>query len=519
MNKSFVWALVLALVVMATMTQALTLSARALKDEIINLPGAPKDLPFRHFSGYIDVEDEVGKASIFYWLVLAIKVDPATAPLTWWTNGGPGCSGLIGKLTENGPFQPQKDGTLALREFPWNDYSNIVFVEQPDVGFTNIHSHRGGAWNNEIVAERNSIFIKNFFERYPEFKKNPFFISSESMGGHYLPTLSNVLIRKEKELNIDYRGLFVGNPLIYMSFRDFGFARTLIDRQLVPFYPYGKAFIEKCIPDVNAPHVNPPVPPPSECWELEMQIRSYARKIDLYAMSFPKCVGDNGEVRSSLGEYGEHIARYFGKASRAYRGYSILEDFFTSSDDEVDNSIDLTPNDDVLTGLAGLGDLSQADELKGYFPTNYQPCEDSYATRFLNKPEVQDALHVQGKRSWSMCKNISYSQTSMNDSMIKFYKDNHQRSNGRVKSVIFSGNDDTMCSTIEAQMALFNGNLTMHSNPWRDVTLNGQLIGHRTDFDEVSFVTINSAGHMAPSTRPEHTYSLYNSFISGKWFN
>lgn len=504
MNKSVFLAFVLAFVVMVTMTHALTITPQALKDEIVNLPGAPANLPFRQFSGYIDVEDEHGSASIFYWLVTAIKVDPDTAPLTWWTNGGPGCSGLIGKLTENGPFQPMKDGTLALRDYPWNDYSNVVFVEQPEVGFTNVHRKNFSTWTNEIVAERNSNFIANFFKKFPQFAKNPFYISSESMGGHYLPTLSNVLIRKEKELNIDYRGLFVGNPLIYMPFRDFGFVRTLIDRQLVPFFPYGKEFIETCIPDVNAPHSNPPAPVPSRCWELEMTIRGYVRKIDLYSMSFPICVEGNGNLGTSLGEYGRHIAQSFANASRSYRGYSILDGIFDPLTEE------------ELQGQSQL--QSQEDgQLGDYFPTLYQACEGEYAGSWLNRKEVQAALHVQGNRYWSMCKNISYSNTSMNDSMIKFYKDNHQRSNGRVKSLIFSGNDDTMCSTIEAQMALFNSNLTMHANPWRDVILNGQLIGHRTDFDELSFVTINGGSHMCPSSRPEHTYSVYNSFITGKW--
>jgi hypothetical protein len=37
-----------------------------------------------------------------------------------WTNGGPGCSGLLGFLTEQGPFRPQQDGTLLPNDYAWN---------------------------------------------------------------------------------------------------------------------------------------------------------------------------------------------------------------------------------------------------------------------------------------------------------------------------------------------------------------------------------------------------------------
>ena len=76
---------------------------------------------------------------VFYWFVeAAAPIDPATAPLTLWTNGGPGCSGLFGLLEEMGPFRPTKDGgALAANPYSWNRLSNIVYVEVPvGVGFS-----------------------------------------------------------------------------------------------------------------------------------------------------------------------------------------------------------------------------------------------------------------------------------------------------------------------------------------------------------------------------------------------
>merc|ERR1719162_1123239 len=91
----------------------------ALKDEIHKLPGAPV-VPWRSFSGYIDVSasgEEKGTRQMFYWFVES-QSKPSEDPVVLWTNGGPGCTGLGGFLSEQGPFRAGKDGkTLDVNEF------------------------------------------------------------------------------------------------------------------------------------------------------------------------------------------------------------------------------------------------------------------------------------------------------------------------------------------------------------------------------------------------------------------
>lgn len=101
-------------------------TAEALKQEVLNLPGQPASYTARHFSGYIPVRG--GKRQLFFWFFESQR-SPATDPLVFWTSGGPGCSGIGGAFTENGPFRNTESGDLEL-----NDYGTSALDSREDVG-------------------------------------------------------------------------------------------------------------------------------------------------------------------------------------------------------------------------------------------------------------------------------------------------------------------------------------------------------------------------------------------------
>ncbi|KIH51523.1 serine carboxypeptidase [Ancylostoma duodenale] len=109
----------------------------------------------------------------------------STAPLLLWLNGGPGSSSVWGMLTENGPFRPNKDGKTL--------YENVY------------------SWNK--TADENYNALKDFFSIYPQYLRREFFVTGESYGGVYVPTLSRRILQGiyTQELPVNFKGIAIGN--------------------------------------------------------------------------------------------------------------------------------------------------------------------------------------------------------------------------------------------------------------------------------------------------------------------
>lgn len=154
----------------------------AKSDFIVSLPGLTYQPTFRQFSGYIPVSPT---RKIHYWYIESAS-NPINDPVIFWTNGGPGCSGLLGLGTEFGPFIFEKDGILTENPNSWNKIANILYVEQPaGVGFSTFESADDKMVDDKRAAVDNYELITQFFQRFPERLGNEFYVASESFGGHY----------------------------------------------------------------------------------------------------------------------------------------------------------------------------------------------------------------------------------------------------------------------------------------------------------------------------------------------
>ena len=74
----------------------------------------------------------------------------------------------------------------------------MLYVSQPKgVGFSYCEDLTDGACvNNDLTAAQDAYdFFTNWFDAFPEYKKNDFYLTAESYGGIYIPLFMQELIR------------------------------------------------------------------------------------------------------------------------------------------------------------------------------------------------------------------------------------------------------------------------------------------------------------------------------------
>ncbi|GAB5030423.1 serine carboxypeptidase ii-2 [Nannochloropsis oceanica] len=282
----------------------------ALADEIIlGLPGLTTPLNFRQFSGYLPITDT---KNIFYWYVEAEET-PDEAPLVFWTNGGPGCSGLFGLMNENGPFRPTADGkAVHLNPYSWNKVANMLFVEQPvTVGFSYTDNPEDLVFGDDQAALDNYLVILMFLNRYPHMRHRDLYLSGESYGGHYLPFLARFILDKNQEIqasaaaapsatataeetaalppslalhqSLNLRGFLVGNPSTDPVLQLIGQVDTLHSRHLLPPYLYER-WTALCASTPTVPHLGS-----TACVEVQREVLEAVSEYDVYSMGYPPC--------------------------------------------------------------------------------------------------------------------------------------------------------------------------------------------------------------------------------------
>ncbi|MBA0585677.1 hypothetical protein Gorai_016444 [Gossypium raimondii] len=188
-------------------------------DKINALPGQPEGVDFDQYAGYVMV-DPIADRALFYYFVESPQ-NSSDKPLVLWLNGGPGCSSLgYGAMLELGPFRVNKDGkTLYRNEYAWNKVANVIFLESPaGVGFS--YSNDSSDYTkvgDKRTTKDSYVFLINWLERFPQYKRRDFFITGESYAGHYVPQLAYYILSRNKNTNqtvINLKGIAIGNAWI-----------------------------------------------------------------------------------------------------------------------------------------------------------------------------------------------------------------------------------------------------------------------------------------------------------------
>jgi len=434
--------------------------------EIKDLPGLNSTINFKQYSGYLTV-DAKNARRLFYWFVES-QGTPSQDPVVLWLNGGPGCSSLAGFLTEHGPFRPNQDNTLSLNPFSWNKAANVLYLESPaGVGFSYSRNTDDYAFvGDKRTADDAYKALLEFFSEYPQFSKRPFYVSGESYGGHYVPTL----VQRIRQGNVEnpskpiaLKGFLVGNAWTSMP----------VDNAGAVFYWWTHALIS------------------DETYQNIMATCDFTNIGPL--------------VSGQFGKDPVACQQYLIQAYTAIAGINIYDIYV-----DVCNS-----NQKYIRQYANAGSPVHAAMLRvqEQITPPYQPCQENWMSNYLNLPAVRKAIHaLDTSYAWTECSNIiRYNYSDVEKSVIPLYQEFFATND--LKILVFSGDVDAIVPVTgtRAWIATLNQKVERKWAPW---TVGGQVGGFVTKYESFTFATVRQAGHMVPETQPERAFAMFSRFLA-----
>lgn len=108
----------------------------------------------------------------------------------------------------------QNSTSLLINPYSWNMKANVLYISSPGgVGFS--IDKRNLTNDDGTTAIDNYKALLEFFIKFPNLKKNDFYITGESYAGIYVPYLAYYIIQQNKlpnrEITINLKGIMVGN--------------------------------------------------------------------------------------------------------------------------------------------------------------------------------------------------------------------------------------------------------------------------------------------------------------------
>ncbi|XP_798670.2 lysosomal protective protein [Strongylocentrotus purpuratus] len=439
-------------------------------DEVTNLPGLKTQPTFRHYSGYLNAS---GEDRLHYWFVES-ENDPANDPVVLWMNGGPGCSSMDGMLSELGPFHVNNDGqSLYMNEFSWNKVANVIFLEAPaGVGYS-YNPSKEYATDDDKVSMGNYLALQSFFKKFPEYASNEFYVTGESYGGIYVPTLSLRILQGNATINM--KGFAVGNGITNFTTNSdslvyFAYYHGLIGLNL------WKGLNDKCCDGTYCVFTEST---DTGCLTLVRETLNIVYNIGLNTYSlYLDCYNGPSSVKSPL------LTRYQFDMQHALGHLPTQPPKYYQ------------PMSAILS-KSKLGVVPPCINVTG-------------VTAYLNLPAVRKALHIaEEATAWEICSALPYK--TIYATMYDTYKSILTQYRG----LVYNGDTDMACNFLGDEWFIESLNLKQKTDraPWK---LGDQIAGFVKEFEGLSLVTVKGSGHMVPQERPAQALKMITSFLQNK---
>lgn len=493
-------------------------TADAQSDLITSLPNLQGEMSSNMFSGYLTVNSG---NELFYWFIESQSPTQEQDPLVLWTNGGPGCSGLVGLLTEHGPYWVYDDLSLRANDYSWNKYANMLYIEQPyGVGYSVRSLGSNVVSGDEAAVSDIDALVRAFLVKYPKYQKNDFYLASESYGGHYVP-LSAQKILQNNDLgtmtpaSVNLKGFLVGNPLNKYSQNQEGFMHSLFGHGAIKKETHDK-WEQMCEDNEDAILYD------ANCESLYIDGYTQAKNLDFYALDYPNCVYDMTALEEKKDEHKLDTDKHFWTQRKIMHEQFKQRATKLLKDEELLHKHFANDKEKVKLFRSQVGSAIESNAVP------YVTCNEYYLEQYLNLDEVQTALHAKStlNSEWTHCANdvfAAWPLESWFNSMGDTYKDLVE--NYDINMLVYSGDNDAVCS-IQGTNKFFDhlGYSTDSTTDWKEWRFDGQVAGFQTRYlksdgkTAFNFQTVRSAGHMVPSTQPERSLELFRKYINGEYY-
>ncbi|XVF58199.1 hypothetical protein PTKIN_Ptkin07bG0044800 [Pterospermum kingtungense] len=329
------------------------------------------------------------------------------------------------------------------------------------------------SWN---LAEDNLRFILNWLEEFPQYKLSNFYLVGESYAGHYVPQLAALIAEHNKKPNVEpvkLKAIALGNPLLDLDISvlagDYLWSHGAISDETL--------FLEKTVCN------------DSKYW------REYC-----------------------------------------HSGWSQgCNDVFNRVADEVGVDVEL---DDLLLPKCTSSSNAEQLKLKGRLGKIHatvakrtmmgDPCLQGRIFTYLNKPEVQRALHANTTHlpfHWDFCEGpLVYQEDNMDMNLIPLVTDLIKEG---IPVLLYNGDQDSKIPLTQTRIIANNIAKDLNLFPlsdygtWYDQKQVGgwtQSFGATKGGKNVTyltFATVRGAAHEVPFTSPSQALTLFNSFVNG----
>uniref|UniRef100_A0A914UR39 Carboxypeptidase n=1 Tax=Plectus sambesii TaxID=2011161 RepID=A0A914UR39_9BILA len=443
-----------------------------LEDLVTSLPGLNFNPSFKHYSGYLDATTV---NSLHYWFVESER-NPATDPVLLWLNGGPDCSSLFGLFAENGPFQVVDEGnSLNPNIYSWNKFANVIYLEAPaGVGFSYAKDNSLNRTDDQTADDNYAALVVWMNKKFPEYKKNDFYVTGESYASVYIPTLAVRLINDTANFP-NFKGIAIGNGRMHVIYND---------NSLIPFL-FNHGLIRQGL------------------WDKVSQTCCNGNP---YNCDYHSLFHNLGSQQCNDWVSTEHVS------FNGLDPYNMYGHCYLPSGNGYMATI-------LAHRLKEMGANVKDSPATTYPPLCDQDLEQTSAN-YLNQPAVRTQLHIPASLPpWTTCTDALH------------YVGNHfdltdlinQIADAGVRVLLYSGDADTICNTVHTSIFTSKlGRQVLDADPDSTHTwlYNGEdpnIAGFITRYSGgVDFLTVRGSGHMVPKDKPREAQQLIYNFINNR---